>query len=355
MPQRNLFDLSAEPWEIDDRAEELVATVMSSRGRPANSITWCPTPSAARPQPGCRVRAPFGSAGRLLTGYCVRVETRPAGRRRLKALQGVIDSRPLLSPAMLRLTRWIAEHYLCGWPQVLEAVVPAGVRFQAGTRQTPLLSLAAEAGACLAEGHSGPERNEFRATPKQAKILNILRSRGTDDRGRVGSGGRLHPAPIQSLRKKGLIRAEIGRLRQPPPPSRGDLPREANKVLNAAQQTAVDAILGVLQSRQHKTILIHGVTGSGKTEVYIQAIQQVVAMGRQAIGWCRKSASRRKRWSDSARGSTAWPSCTATSATPNGTGIGSRSRPARCRWSSAPQRGVCPRPPVRNPGAGRRA
>jgi primosomal protein N' (replication factor Y) len=54
-------------------------------------------------------------------------------------------------------------------------------------------------------------------------------------------------------------------------------------VLNPDQQAALEAILAALRSRQHRTILIHGVTGSGKTEVYIQAIQEVIHFGRQAI------------------------------------------------------------------------
>ena len=63
-----------------------------------------------------------------MVGYCVRLEDRPAGRRRLKPLHSVLDQRSLLSPAMLRLTRWIADYYLCDWAAVLDAVVPAGVR-----------------------------------------------------------------------------------------------------------------------------------------------------------------------------------------------------------------------------------
>ena len=60
-------------------------------------------------------------------------------------------------------------------------------------------------------------------------------------------------------------------------------PREAHLRLNADQQAALDAILASLNSREHKTVLIHGVTGSGKTEVYIQAIEEVIRFGRQAI------------------------------------------------------------------------
>ncbi len=81
-----------------------------------------------------------------MTGYCVRLENRLDGGRRLKALHDVADERPLLSPAMLRLTEWMADYYLCPWGQVLEAVVPAGVRAGAGTRRTQFVQSAESRG-----------------------------------------------------------------------------------------------------------------------------------------------------------------------------------------------------------------
>ena len=71
------------------------------------------------------MKVPLGHGNRLVVGYCVRLEDRTAGRRRLKPLHSVLDQRSLLSPAMLRLTRWIADYYLCDWAAVLEAVLPA--------------------------------------------------------------------------------------------------------------------------------------------------------------------------------------------------------------------------------------
>ena len=99
-------------------------------------------------EPGRRVKVPLGAGNRLVVGYCVRLENRPAGRRRLKPLHSVLDQRSLLSPAMLRLTRWIADHYLCDWAAVLDAVVPAGVRDRRGTRMATLLSVDAEVLEC---------------------------------------------------------------------------------------------------------------------------------------------------------------------------------------------------------------
>ena len=85
---------------------------------------------------------------------------------------------------MLRLTQWIADYYLCDWGQVLETVVPAGVRGQAGTRMTTLLSLAPEGAARLAAG---------KLPKKQLAVLQGAgRGRAAAHARRTGPGGRLH-------------------------------------------------------------------------------------------------------------------------------------------------------------------
>ena len=90
------------------------------------------------------------------------------------------------------------------------------------------------------------------------------------------------PGPITTLRRKGLLRART--IRQTSQPYvEPAVAREQHLVLNPDQQKGLDVILGTLRACQHRTILIHGVTGSGKTEVYIQAIQEVIRYGRQAI------------------------------------------------------------------------
>ncbi len=90
-------------------------------------------------------------------------------------------------------------------------------------------------------------------------------------------------APITALRRKGLIRARTSRLQRRPSGEPAAGRREANLTPNPDQAKALAAILAALRAQQHQVILVHGVTGSGKTEVYIQAIQEVVGYGRQAI------------------------------------------------------------------------
>ena len=288
-PQRSLFGPEPEPWEADDQAEQLVATVVLPTGPPQEFDYAVPDRLRGQVEAGRRVRVPLGKGNRRVVGYCVRLATRervtgvavaPAGRvpacgwRSLKPIAEVIDGASLLSPAMLRLTQWIAEYYLCPWGQVLETVVPAGVRAQAGTRLTTLLTLDPKGAARLAAGD---------LPPKQRAVLEILlAAREPLTAEDLARAARCTAGPIRALRRGGLVASRTTRLpaRLPPVPA---VAAEQPLVLNPDQQTALDAILVALRSRSHQTLLLHGVTGSGKTEVYLQAIREVVDYGRQAI------------------------------------------------------------------------
>ncbi len=272
--QRHLFDTEPDPWDLDDQSQRRIASVVFLNGPQQEFDYLVPDALCDRVEAGCRVRAPLGRGNRSVTGYCVRVDSRPLGRRPLKPLAEVIDRRSLLSPAMLRLTRWIADYYLCGWAQVLEAVVPAGVRGKAGTRPTTLLSLDTETAARL---------TQLDLPPKQAAVMKVLAEAGRPlTPGELARSAGCTQAPITALRRKSLIRSCTGRVetRQYAEPATAT---EEHLVMNPDQQFALDAILAALDSREHRTILVHGVTGSGKTEVYIQAIQEVIHFGRQAI------------------------------------------------------------------------
>jgi primosomal protein N' (replication factor Y) (superfamily II helicase) len=291
--QRQLFDTAPEPWEADDQSQQLVATVVLSAG-PAQEFDYLvPDSLREKVELGRRVKVPLGPSNRLVVGYCVRLEDRPAGRRRLKPLHSVLDQRSLLSPAMLRLTRWIADYYLCDWAAVLDAVVPVGVRSGAGTRLATLLAVDAEVAANVkprpvvaVEGETsgrGFTLGDLKLSPKQAEILKILaESKQPLTPGELARAARCTSGPIATLRRKGLIRAQSSRIATLRPEE--SLPvREKHLVLNPDQQQALQTILEAINGPRHQTILVHGVTGSGKTEVYIQAIQEVIHFGRQAI------------------------------------------------------------------------
>ncbi|MDY0166510.1 MAG: primosomal protein N' [Thermoguttaceae bacterium] len=273
--QQRLFESEPEPWELDAQASQLVATVVFPAGAKQPFDYAVPDRLRETLEPGCRVEVPFGRGNRPQVGYCIELAERPAAGRKLKSVTGQIDARSLLRLAMLRLTRWIADRYLCDWGQVLEAVLPAGVRGQAGTRLTTLLEAPPEALA---------KAREMKLPTKQAVVLKVLtESEEPLTPNELARLARCTQAPITALRRKGLITARTGRVKQNRSEAAATPVEPSTVVPNPAQQAALDAILAALHAREHQTILVHGVTGSGKTEVYIRAIEEVVGFKRQAI------------------------------------------------------------------------
>jgi len=270
-PQRRLFD--SAPWEVDDEGEHLVATVVFVDG-PAGTYDYLvPERLLGEVELGRRVRVPLGRGNRPVVGYCVHVECKPAGGRPLKPIASVVDRHSLLGPPMLRLTQWIADYYLCDWGPVLEAVVPGGVRAQAGTHLESYFTLDPAAAGRL---------DELKLPAAQARVAQALIDAGRPlTRNELLRLARCSAGPIATLKRKGVLRVSAHRVMPERPAPIAD--RQTRHVLNPDQQAALDAILASLHARQHQAVLVHGVTGSGKTEVYIRAIEEVASFGRQAI------------------------------------------------------------------------
>ena len=272
--QASLFETEPDPWDLDAQEDRLVATVVLPTGPDRVYDYLVPDEMRGQFTIGRRVQVSFGRGNRFATGYCVRLENKPAGQRKLKPIHSLVDSRSLLSPSMVQLTEWMAGYYLAPWGQVIEAVLPAGVRGQAGTRESTFLAAAPEAIERIQELKLPRRQAEVLQALAQAPAPMTLQELCTH----VGCTS----APVQSLRKKGLIVAQTRRVAAAGPAER-QVAREEHLDLEPDQQRALDAILNPLAASEHRTILVHGVTGSGKTEVYIQAIQEVLRHGRQAI------------------------------------------------------------------------
>ncbi len=275
--QPALFDAASFPpdplpWEVAAENDRLVARLVFNR--PIDTPFDYLVPDGLRTliAPGQRIKAPFGKGDRPTVGYCVALAA-TSEQKRLKTIDSILDRRPLVSESMLRLTRWIADYYLCSWGQVLESVVPAGVKQQAGTRLvTSFVCADRPAGDAPAP----------KLSAKQKAVLEILTTAGRPmDAAELTQAADCGTAPLSALRQKGLIRAVRHRQAQARPSE--PPPREDDLLLNPDQEKALNTILGLQRAGQHRTVLLHGVTGSGKTEVYIQAIREVVSYGRQAI------------------------------------------------------------------------
>jgi len=277
--QQSLFDdlaLPDEPmlWEREAETDRLAAQIVLNR--PLETVYHYLIPDVLRDMvaAGQRVRVPFGRGNRLSVGFCVGVARSPETVRELKSVESVIDREPLLSPRMLELTRWIAGRYLCGWGQVLESVVPAGVKNQAGTRSVSCFEPVADIAKRL---------ETVKLPAKQQAVLDVLVAAGRPlNAAEISDLAGCGTSPVNGLRKKGLIRAQRRRALTFDGET-GPVAREDDLTPNRAQQLALKTICAQLRAGRHRTLLLHGVTGSGKTEVYIQAIREVVSYGRQAI------------------------------------------------------------------------
>jgi primosomal protein N' (replication factor Y) len=170
---------------------------------------------------------------------------------------------------MLELTAWMADRWMARRGDVLEAVLPAGVRLRRRVKRVPVLVVTGEQG-------------NRRPTINQKKVLDVA----------------VQPTPMDVLLKEtGVARSVVNRLlRTGMLAERGSIERgpeiESIKhsfdsdelpVLSADQEKALQAILHPLQQGRHETIVLFGVTGSGKTEVYLQAVTETIARGQQAI------------------------------------------------------------------------
>ncbi len=232
---------------------------------------------------GKRVEAPFGKGGKTTSGFCVGItDEPPTGAFEVKALIRALDEDALVDDHLMKLTRWMADYYLCGWGQVLHAVVPAGVRENAGTR------VAAFVEPVPKDELPNPLPT---VTPQQKAALDKLKREGRPlEMLHLARMAKCTLGVVSGLVKKGLVRKFSERIENP---SADAATREAQAEengkssaaieLNADQNRVWSQIHPVLQSGSYKPFLLHGVTGSGKTEIYLRAIEEVVRQGKEAI------------------------------------------------------------------------
>ncbi len=272
--QGELFETEPNPWDMDADAQQVVATVVfpeAPRGEFDYSI---PDELAERLKVGARVRVPLGRGNRTLVAYCIAIGPKGTHRGKLKAVSAVLDDPPLVSADILKLTQWMADYYVCDLGPAIEAVVPAGVRGRAGTRVTTFLDVPTSVAARI---------SAIKLPAKQAAVMNhLIAAERPLSMAELCLAVKCTNSPVKSLVGKSLVRSTNRRVFVGDPEA-VPVERENAWPLNGDQRLALDAIEQALEAARHETILLHGVTGSGKTEVYIQAIEKVVSFGRQAI------------------------------------------------------------------------
>ena len=230
-------------------------------------------------QPGRRIEAPFGRNNKLQTGFCVDTATKPqSGRKfKLKTIKRVIDKAPLLDTQLLDLADWISKYYVCPLGRVLAAMVPAAVKKGTGVKKAKYAYLASQ--------------DQTKVSKKQQAIIDILKARravtaaaGIEKSRLLELANVSTDGPLKKLAQKGVVKiAERVVFTHLPAIPEKFTTAPGKVVLNTEQTTALTKINQAINKRTFGVTLLHGVTDSGKTELYIRAIQTVLKQHRRAI------------------------------------------------------------------------
>jgi len=224
--------------------------------------------------PGCRVRVPLRR--KTATGTVLSVEEPEQADFALRELDALIDPEPLITPVLLKTAQWIADYYGTSLESVIRSILPESVRSEgnsAKTRRVAVLEGAPDIGVLA--------KLEKRA-PKQYAILSLL-AVAVDFRLAVADLGEGTAAALKALEKAGLLRLEIEEVRRDPEADGVDEILESRPLaLNPEQAEALE-IIGKSIRQPGMPFLLLGVTGSGKTEVYLQAAQQALDIGKTVL------------------------------------------------------------------------
>ena len=241
-------------------------------------------------KPGIRVQAPLGGKKTYTALVAAVYEQKPERLNRegkaieIKDIKDVIDSEPILMPAQQRLWQWMSDYYLSPLGDIFKAALPAGLKAEDSYRPKT------ETYIQLTERYRNEQAMHIaldmlaRATA-QKKVLETYLNLYLDNpdkaitREELTNESHAMASHVKALIDRGILETyerEVGRLG-----AGGEPHPEAIKPLSDAQTTAYNQIQ--LKFFRHNVVLLHGVTSSGKTEIYIHMIQKALDEGRQVL------------------------------------------------------------------------
>jgi primosomal protein N' (replication factor Y) len=235
-----------------------------------------PAALAGQVDVGSRVQVPFGP--RKMLGVVTAV-AEESGRVNLKPILKVIGAQTLVTPKVLQLARWIADYYCCAPETALKSVLPEAVRKEdAGWRERLFVRVL-------------PVIGEMSKLPKrQQDVWNLIVERREMPLAELVALAKTTAATVRKLEDCGRVKitAEVS---ERDPYSRETILPSQPLVLNPSQVAALGKITAAMDappptadaSAPSSTFLLYGVTGSGKTEIYLQAIAHALEQGKGAI------------------------------------------------------------------------
>lgn len=224
---------------------------------------------------GSAVLVPFGT--RELTGYVVGFTETPdvARVKDIRALRGG----GVLSDQMMNLATWISRYYVCSLGEAIAQMFPASVRrgrVRVKTESLVKLAIPEEEAEALITDMA-------KKAPRQAGALRVVLEKGpVMRRHNLNNAAGSTPGAVRALIQKGILEEIKKEILRSPLKGISKTGKQV-PVLTQEQDRAVTAIIGSLENTSPKPFLLHGVTASGKTEVYMRVIEAVLARGKSAI------------------------------------------------------------------------
>ncbi|MBN4048208.1 primosomal protein N' [bacterium AH-315-O15] len=236
------------------------------------------------PPIGARVRVPIGT--RTVTGCVVAHEAALDAGTAPRDVAAVLDAEPFLPRAIVELCGWVADYYMAGLGDAIGAAMPPGSG-RADAFKTRRMVAATPHGlsAVGANAATIADQTGFSLTPGQRSVLEMLATAPTG-------------LPAATLRRRGATADLVRRLaargfvairdeRDERDPFEGaarmDVARDGDRLLTPEQGTALDALGGMADAGGFRVALLHGVTGSGKTEIYLRLADRVCGAGKQVL------------------------------------------------------------------------
>lgn len=227
-------------------------------------------PDAMNAQVGCRVRVPLrnkSATGTVLECH----EGQNEFGFSVRALEELIDPEPLITPSLMKLGKWMSEYYVAPMEQVMRALLPESVRQDAHSEKVRKIALLDKA---LDEEEMAALKKK---APKQHEVVCLLKA--------VPQGiplADLNSSAVKGLEKKGIVKIGEEQVRRDPDEDQEFLETKP-LALNPEQSQVLDKVAEMSYAEKKKPLLLHGVTGSGKTEVYLQTVQMVLDKGQSAL------------------------------------------------------------------------
>ncbi|HVR73508.1 MAG TPA: primosomal protein N', partial [Planctomycetota bacterium] len=230
---------------------------------------------------GHRVLVPFGR--RTTTGVCVRFPEESEVKS-LKPIERVLHPECRFDAHLLELTQWIAEYYHAAWGEVLEAALPPPVRSRTEERLVRWISAARPSAQMLEEA----ARLGARAAARSRLLVFLARNRGPHVRLELLHQAAAGAEALRALIETGWAVEDRGRGPDRPVADAGleslsGLSGVQAPELHPDQERALEDVQAALQAKAFRAVLLHGITGSGKTEVYLRALREVLAAGRRGL------------------------------------------------------------------------